>query len=44
MNLVYLTYDFKSRTVLLEYYVEDHDHANMEVNLTELTELLTNTP
>ncbi|MFP1767484.1 hypothetical protein ACLECW_14765 [Lonsdalea quercina] len=44
LNLVYLTYNFQSKTVLLEYYVEDDDYPNVEISFTELTELFKNKP
>ncbi|ACX86208.1 hypothetical protein F6Q07_22915 [Pectobacterium parmentieri] len=40
LNLVYLTYDFLSKTVLLEYYVEDDEYPNVEISFGELTNLL----
>ncbi|AOR65412.1 hypothetical protein KU73_21890 [Pectobacterium wasabiae] len=42
LNLVYLTYDFSSKTVLLEYYVEDDEYPNIEMSFSELTDLLKN--
>ncbi|MCU1799162.1 hypothetical protein CUU45_18055 [Pectobacterium polaris] len=44
LNLVYLTYNFQSKTVLLEYYVEDDEYPNVEISFTELTELFKNKP
>lgn len=40
LNLVYLTFDFSSKTVLLEYYVEDDDYPDVEMSFSDLTALL----
>ncbi|MCG8710942.1 hypothetical protein JHU04_004259 [Brenneria sp. 4F2] len=40
LNLVYLTYNFQSKVVLLEYYVEDDEYPHVEMSFAELIELL----
>lgn len=40
LNLVYLTFDFSSKTVLLEYYVKDDDYPDVEMSFCDLTALL----
>jgi len=40
LNLVYLTFDFSSKTVLLEYYVKDDDYPDVEMSFSDLTALL----
>ena len=40
LNLVYLTFDFSSKTILLEYYVEDDECPNIEMSFADLTALL----
>ena len=40
LNLVYLNFDFSSKTVLLEYYVEDDDYPSLEVSFADLVKFL----
>ncbi|MGE8044418.1 hypothetical protein ACQKO6_09470 [Pseudomonas monteilii] len=40
LNLVYLTFDFSSKTILLEYFVEDDEYPNIEMSFSDLAALL----
>lgn len=40
LNLVYITYNFSSRSVLIEYYVEDNEYPNVEMNFDELANFI----
>ena len=40
LNLVYLTYNFLSNSILIEYYVDDEEYPNVEVSFTEVTNIL----
>ena len=42
LNLVYLTYDFLSKTVMLEYYAEDEEYPSIEMSFRELADFLKN--
>lgn len=41
LNLVYLTYDFSSQSILVEYYVEDSDYPAVSISFDELIHLVT---
>lgn len=43
LNLVYLTFDFSSKTILLEYYVKDNEYPDIEMSFADLTALLKKT-
>ena len=40
LNLVYLTFDFSSKTILLEYFVKDDEYPNVEMSFSDLAVLL----
>ena len=40
LNLVYITYNFSSRSVLIEYYVEDDEYPNVEMSFDELANFM----
>ncbi len=40
LNLVYLTFDFSSKTILLEYFVKDDEYPNFEMSFSDLAVLL----
>lgn len=40
LNLVYLTYNFLSNSILIEYYVDDEEYPDVEVSFTEVTNIL----
>lgn len=42
LNLVYLAFDFLSKTILLEYYVKDNEYPDIVMSFADLTALLKN--
>lgn len=42
LNLVYITYDFSSNKVLIEYYAKDDEYPNVEMSFDELNKFLKN--
>ncbi|CAE1150453.1 hypothetical protein [Serratia sp. Tan611] len=40
LNLVYITYDFSSRCVLIEYYAEDNEYPDVEMKFDDLIDFV----
>ena len=40
LNLVYLTYDFASRKVLLQYYVKDDKYPDVEISFDDFVDFI----